>query len=65
MDTLGSVVSYQKFKSWEVHDTLKYLPLDVAQAESCPTSVVLEGVHQIAYRYLVSNHSWKEEWSYA
>ena len=60
MDTLGSVISYQKFKSWEVHDTLKYLPLDVAQAESCPTSVVLEAVYQVV-GYLVPYHSWKED----
>lgn len=50
MDTLGSVICYPQFKAWEVEDTKEFLPLDLAQAQASPTTLVLEGVHQLAFR---------------
>lgn len=50
MDTLGSVITYSQLKSWEVEDSKKTLPLDLTQVQACPTSIILEGLHRVAFR---------------
>ena len=50
IETLGSVISRPQFKQWEVNDRRSSLSEDLIQAEASPTSVVLEGLHQVAYR---------------
>ncbi len=50
MKILSEVVTAPSFKPWEVRDTMFTLPCDLARAEASPTSVVLEGLHQVAYR---------------
>lgn len=50
MGTLGSMVSQFKFKPWEVDDRRYTLSMDLAQVEATPFTVVLEGLHQVAYR---------------
>lgn len=50
LDTLGSVICHPQYKHWEVADTKASLLLDVARAQATPTSVILEAVHQVAYR---------------
>ena len=50
MDNLGSVITRPNFKRWEVKDTHYLLPLERAQAETTPFTVVMEALHKIAYR---------------
>ena len=50
MDTLGSVICYPKYKTWEVEDAKSTISLDMAQLQASPTSLVMEGLHQVAFR---------------
>ena len=50
MDTLGSVICYPKYKTWEVEDAKSTVSLDMAQLQASPTSLVMEGLHQVAFR---------------
>ncbi len=54
MDNLGSVICYPQFKYWEVNDTRHTLSLDLACAQATPTTVLVEGLHQVAYRLVLS-----------
>lgn len=50
MDTLGSVICFPQYKAWEVEDTKADLSLDLAQLQASPSTLVLEGIHQLAFR---------------
>lgn len=54
MDNLGAVICYPQFRHWEVNDSRYTVPLNVAQAQATPTTVVIEGLHQVAFRLVLS-----------